>query len=100
MIRRCLRIGGMVEIPVGIFFRELRVLGLRSWCFGFRGWRSGAIIHSRRHSNSGANAGIVLASTHQIPESEHNSKNNDQKQKQSDQMPAFQNKIAAALFFF
>ena len=98
MIRRRLRIGGMIEIPVGIFLRELRVFGLRPCCFGFRWWRSGPFFGSRGHSNRGANVGIVLASAHQITEREDNPEDYHEHQKQSDQVPALQYEIAAAFF--
>jgi hypothetical protein len=98
VIRGRLRIGGMIEIPVGIFFRDLRVLGLRP-SLGFCGCRGGRPIGSRRRADGGAKLGIVLASSHQIAESEDDSKNDDEQQKQSNQVPALQHEIAAAFFF-
>ena len=97
MIRSRLRIGGMVEIPVGILFRGLCFFGLRLR-LGFCGCRSGRRFCSRRRADGGANPGIVLASSHQIAKRKEDSEDNDKEQKQSDQVPALQYEIAAAFF--
>ena len=97
MIRGRLRIGGVIEIPVGIFFRDLRVLGLRS-SLGFCGCRSGRRIGSRGCADGGANLVIVLASSQQVAKSEDDSENDDEQQKQPNQVPALEHEIAAAFF--
>jgi len=97
VIRGRLRVGGMIEIPVGIFFRDLRILGLRPG-LRFCGRSGGRRIGTRRCAAGGANLVIVLASSQQIAKSEDDAEDDDEQQKQSDQMPALQYEIAAAFF--
>ena len=98
MIRGRLWIGGMIEIPIGIFFRDLRVLGFRPGP-GFCGQSSGRRIGIRRCADGGAELVIILASSQQVVKGEDDSENDDEQEEQSYEMPALQYEIAAAFLF-
>ena len=74
-----------------------RVLG---FCFRFGCRRGCRRVVLERAANYRAQARVVLAASHQVTQSENHREDYDEQHKQADQMPALQDKIAAAFFFF
>src|ERR1700730_4097505 len=91
-------VGGMIKIPVGIFWGVRRIRNFRLY-FRLERRRGNSRIVLERFANRRVEARIVLAATEQIAGREDNSENHDEQHEESNQVPALQDKIAAAFFF-
>src|ERR1700682_740179 len=92
-------VGGMIKIPIGIFWRRRRRVRAFRLCFRLERRRGNSRIVLERFADRRAEARIVLATTEQVNEREDNSENHDEQHEQPNQVPALQDKIAAAFFF-